>query len=114
MAQALPQLITFEEFLEWKPDGGRYELHNGVIIEMQPTGKHEEIGGFLACELTLEFRRLNLPYFIPKQALVKIPSKETGYLPDVLVLNGAALRDEPLWKKILPSKKKYQFLWWLR
>lgn len=99
MTQVLPKLVTFEEFLDWKPDNGNYELRNGVIVEMQPTGEHEEIVGFLAGELTFEFRRLGLPYFIPKQALVKPPTKETGYSPDVLVLNRLALGEEPLWQK---------------
>lgn len=99
MTQALPKPITFEEFLEWKPETGRYELHDGVIIEMQPTGEHEEVKGFLATKLTVEFDRLNLPYFIPNQALVKPPAKESGYLPDVLIVNRAYLATEPLWKK---------------
>lgn len=99
MTQALPKKVTFEEFLEWKPDGGRYELHNGVIVEMQPSGDHEEIIGFLATKLTLEYSRLNLPYFIPKTALVKPYEKETGYSPDVLILNRPNLVNEPLWKK---------------
>ena len=82
MVQAVTKPITFREFVEWKPDGGHYELHDGVIEQMQPRGKHEEIIGFLSTEFTLEFRRLNLPYFIPKQALVKIPDRESGYSPD--------------------------------
>lgn len=61
VVQVLSTLTTFTEFLEWKPEGGRYELHKGAIVEMQPTGKHEQITGFLATELTLEFRRLQLP-----------------------------------------------------
>jgi Uma2 family endonuclease len=61
MTQALPKPITFEEFLEWEPETGRYELHNRTIIEMQLTGEHEEIKGFLASELIVEFERLNLP-----------------------------------------------------
>lgn len=99
MVQALTKPITFTEFAEWKPDGGNYELHNGVIKEMQPRGKHEEIIGFLATEFTLEFRRLNLPYFIPKQALVKVADQETGYSPDILILNRDNLANEPLWEK---------------
>jgi Uma2 family endonuclease len=76
MIQSPSQPVTFEEFIEWKPENRRYELHNGGIIEIaQRPGKHEEVIGFLASELTLEFVRLNLPYLIPKQALVK-PSKE--------------------------------------
>ena len=105
MIQTLPQPVTFEAFLEWKPEGGRYELHDGLIIEMQPTGKHEEITGFLATKLTLEFGRLNLPYLIPKQALVKPPSRDTGYSPDVLLLNRTVLPDEPLWSKFSTVQK---------
>lgn len=37
MIQALPRLMTFQEFLAWKPETERYELHDGVIVEMQPT-----------------------------------------------------------------------------
>lgn len=102
MTQALPKIVTFDEFIALYPDssGVRYELHNGEIVQMaQPTGRHERIKGFLAAELTLEFRRLNLPYFIPNQAIVKPPERESGYFPDVLILNDTALVDEPLWEK---------------
>ena len=34
------QLMTFVEFIDWKPDNRRYELHHGTPIEMQPTGDH--------------------------------------------------------------------------
>ena len=99
MIQTVPSLVTFAEFLDGKPENGRYELHNGVIVEMQPTGEHEEVTGFLSFELTLEFRRLEFPYFLSKQALIKAPDGKSGYLPDVLVVDGNALADEPLWKK---------------
>ena len=62
--QALPKTTTFEDFLEGKQDDILYELHDGVIVERQPIGEHEEINGFLGGEVTLEFKRLNLPYFI--------------------------------------------------
>ncbi|MEH2339446.1 Uma2 family endonuclease [Nostoc sp.] len=100
MTQALPKIVTFEEFVKWKPENEHYELHNGTIIKMpQPVGDHEEITGFLAFELTRECIRLNLPYFIPKTALVKPLEKESGYSPDVLLLNRPNLINEPLWKK---------------
>lgn len=99
MTQALPKLVTFEEFANWKPDNGRYELHNGVIVEMsQPLGDHEEIIAFLVEKFTLEYTRLNLPYGIPKTALVKPPESETGYSPDLLLLNRPNLATEPRWK----------------
>ncbi|AFY34987.1 Uma2 family endonuclease [Calothrix sp. PCC 7507] len=99
MFQALPKTITFEEFLNWKPDGGCYELHDRVIVEMQPVGDHEETNGFLSKKLNVEFERLSLPYIIPKQALVKIPDKDSGYSPDVIVINQQNLSSEPMWKK---------------
>ena len=99
MVTAATKIVSFTEFLEWKPDGANYELHEGVVREVQPRGKHEEIIGFLATEFTLEFRRLNLAYFIPKQALVKVSAKETGYSPDVLILNRDNLVNETLWSK---------------
>jgi len=97
---AQPQLVTFAEFAEWKPENRFYELHDGVIVEMpQPTGDHEEIGSFLGETITAEYLRLNLPYRIPKTVLVKPPSAESAYNPDVLVLNRLNLVNEPLWKK---------------
>jgi Uma2 family endonuclease len=60
MTTVLPQLKTFDEFIAWYPEQSEYsyELHKGVIVEMpKPTGKHSEIGGFLALELGLLFRQ---------------------------------------------------------
>ncbi|AFY33331.1 Uma2 family endonuclease [Calothrix sp. PCC 7507] len=100
MVQALKKTVTFAEFIEWKPEDKRYELHDGVIIEMsQPLGGHEEVTGFLTIDLAVECKRLNLPYLIPNKALVKLPESESAYLPDVLFLNRSKLVDEPLWKK---------------
>ncbi|WP_103126186.1 Uma2 family endonuclease [Nostoc cycadae] len=99
MFQPLVEPITFEEFLEWKPENGRYELHKGVIVEMQPTGDHELVRAFLIRELNFEIRRCSLAYSIPSQALVKSVDKKSGYIPDVLVLNLPNLVNEPLWKK---------------
>ena len=102
MTQAITKakVVTYAEFVEWKPDGRRYELHDGVIVEMpQPLGEHEDIGGFLTLEVSVEIKRLNLPYTIPKQALGKPPESESAYSPDVLILNRANLGNEELWKK---------------
>ena len=103
MTQTLPtrKLVTFEEFIEWLPENThkQYELHDGVIIEVsQLTGKHEQVVGFLAAEMTLEYRRLNLPYFIPKTVLVKPALKASGYSPDVLLPNYSNIQNE-LWEK---------------
>jgi Uma2 family endonuclease len=99
MLQIETKSISFTDFVEWKPDGRNYELHDGVIIEIQPKGKHEEIIGFLNTEFALQFRFLKLPYLIPKQVLVKVLDRETCYSPDILILNQNNLINEPLWEK---------------
>lgn len=92
--------ISFEEFLEWYPeDGKRYELIESVIVEMLPTGSHEDISGFLIAELIVEIRKQNLPYSIPKNCLLKPIAPRSGYVPDVAVINREQLKNEPLWKK---------------
>ncbi|QLE55474.1 Uma2 family endonuclease [Nostoc sp. TCL26-01] len=102
MTQTLSKLVTFDEFVTKYPDGTgkRYELHDGVVVEMpQPTGDHEEVVGFLGFEITRECIKLNLPYFIPKTVLVKPQENEVAYSPDILLLNRPNLVNEALWKK---------------
>jgi len=75
MIQAIPQPVTFDQFIAWYPEnsGHRYELHNGEIVEMpKPTGKHSEVAGTIIAEVNFEIRRSHLPYFIPKECIVKM------------------------------------------
>jgi len=100
MIQTTAKLLTFEEFLEWYPDGkGRFELRNGVIVEMNPNGDHEEVTSFLIRKINVEIDRLNLPYITPSTYFVKPLGATTGYQPDIIVLDKPALILEPLWKK---------------
>ncbi|MEG4441734.1 Uma2 family endonuclease [Microcoleus sp. AT9_B5] len=102
MTQALPNLVNFEEFVEWLPENSpvRYELHNGDIVEIiQPVGEHQEVTGFLTIAIAVQINHLGLPYGIPNQAIVRPPEKDSSYFPDVLVLNRANLVNETLWQK---------------
>jgi len=102
MLQTLPQITTFQEFVDWLPENSdvRYELHHGNIVEMaQPVGEHEEIKGFLNVEISFEIKRLGLSYGIPNQVIVRPDDKDSGYFPDVLVMNRVNLPNESRWKK---------------
>jgi Uma2 family endonuclease len=99
-SQDRPQKLTFDEFLTQCPeDGGQYELHYGAIVEMRPTGPHEQVGGFISDQLTLEIYRLGLPYFIPRSCLVKPTEEFEAYLPDIIVLNRETIDADPYWRK---------------
>ncbi|NDJ16157.1 Uma2 family endonuclease [Myxacorys almedinensis A] len=98
--QDQPQKLTFDEFLvQYPEDGGRYELHYGAVVEMRPIGPHEQVGGFISDQLTLEIYRLGLPYFIPRSCLVRPVEEFEAYLPDIIVLNRETIGADPYWKK---------------
>jgi Uma2 family endonuclease len=101
MIATLPKQITLEEFWAWYPDGyGRYELRDGAIFEMQPTGNHEQVISFITIKLAVQIERFELPYIIPKQALIKpLNTDKSAYNPDVTVLDKSALNDENFWEK---------------
>jgi Uma2 family endonuclease len=98
MVQAVSQVTTFDEFVAWYPEQGRYELINGRVQEVKPTGVHEQVGGYLNGRLGVEIARLALPYFIPKRCTVEPFSEQSGYLPDVVVVDSAQLKHEPRWQ----------------
>jgi len=93
--------VTFDEFIDWYPENSasRYELRRGAIVEMpKPLGKHSRLAGDLAFALGLSIRKSKLPLFIPKECVIKI-SANTGYEPDIIVLNEAEIANEPRWER---------------
>jgi Uma2 family endonuclease len=101
MIQALVPTLTFDEFIAWLPESSenRYELHNGLIREMpKPRGKHSIVAGNLAYDLGTAIRQANRPYLIPRECIVRSAISESGYEPDVIVLDEPALVDEPQWE----------------
>jgi Uma2 family endonuclease len=102
MVQALVDcdLMTFDEFIDWYPeDGRRYELYRGVVREMMPIGDHELASSFLSEELTLEVRSNHSNYRVSRMCLLKPQMAETGFIPDVVVIDRRELVNEPLWQK---------------
>ncbi|MGD2180191.1 Uma2 family endonuclease [Lusitaniella coriacea] len=102
MVQSVTKPLTFEEFSAWYPDTERrYELHDGIIIEMpKPTGKHSNVTGFLIEELILTIIQMGRRgvWTIPRESIVK-SNRENGYEPDIIVLDRNALVAEPHWER---------------
>ncbi len=93
--------ISFDEFVDWYPGDteNRYELRRGAVIEMpKPRGQHSRLAGDLAYDLGATIRQSNQPYFIPRECIVKI-SNDTGYEPDIIVLDEEKISDEPRWER---------------
>jgi Uma2 family endonuclease len=94
------QPLTFEEFVTQYGDNTRYELIDGELREMPPTGLHEAVAGSIAGRIYVEIFRSNLNWLIPKTCLVRLLNAEaTALRPDVIVLDQGQLSQEPLWEK---------------
>ncbi|MBC1222191.1 Uma2 family endonuclease [Nostoc sp. UCD121] len=100
MTYTSPKLLTFEEFIAQYGDNTRYELIDGQLRDMEPTGLHEAVAGSIAGRIYVEIFNSNFNWLIPKTCLIKPPAAEaTALRPDVIVLDKAELSKEPLWSK---------------
>jgi Uma2 family endonuclease len=92
-----PTQLSFADFLGQYGDSDRYELIDGELFDLEPTGPHEEIAAGIGQWLNCEIVQQELNYFIPHRCLIKPLSIGTGFRPDVIVLDREALSQEPLW-----------------
>ncbi|MFB2936500.1 Uma2 family endonuclease [Aerosakkonemataceae cyanobacterium BLCC-F154] len=102
-SQAEPKLYSFDEFISWYPENSevRYELHDGVIVEMpKPKGKHSTLTGSLIEQLLIIIRQMDKGgiWTIPRESIVKPKRDRSGYEPDIIVLNQEVLKAEPRWE----------------
>lgn len=100
MSYTLSKILTFEEFLLQYLNNPRYELADGELIDMEPTGPHETVSGKLATQLGIAITAAQLPWFIPRTCLIR-PFAETATArrPDIVVLDETMLQHEPFWER---------------
>jgi Uma2 family endonuclease len=99
MIQLAPKLLTIDQFIADYGDDANYELIDGELIAMEPTGAHEQVTAFLARKLNVEIDRQNQLYFIPHRCLIKLLGTQTAFRPDLVILDQRELSNEPLWQK---------------
>ena len=92
-----PISLSFDEFLAQYGDDNRYELIDGELFDLEPTGPHEEVAAAIARWLNYDIVQQRADYFIPHRCLIKPLANQTGFRPDVIVLDRSALPQEPLW-----------------
>ncbi|MEL7035256.1 MAG: hypothetical protein AAFO04_06510 [Cyanobacteria bacterium J06592_8] len=57
MVQSASNLLTVDEFILQYGDRDRYELIDGELIDMEPTGTHEQVAAFIGRKLNVEIDR---------------------------------------------------------
>ncbi len=64
MVQLPSKTLTVNEFINSFVDNYNYELIDGELIDLEPTGIHEQIAAFLGRKLNVEIERETLDYSI--------------------------------------------------
>ncbi len=90
--------LSFDEFLARYGGNNRYELIDGEVFDLEPTGLHEEIAAFITTKICVQIDKTSLPLFVLQRGLLR-PSNMgmTAFRPDVAVVNRDELAEELLW-----------------
>ncbi|MEG4589233.1 Uma2 family endonuclease [Microcoleus sp. MOSTC5] len=100
MAYTAQKILTFETFLDRYCDNFRYELADGELVDKEPTGPHETVSGKLATQIGIVLAAEKLPWFIPRNCLIRpFSDAATARRPDIVVLDETAIVSEPLWER---------------
>lgn len=92
------KLLSFDEFLARYGGNNRYEMIDGEVFDLEPTGLHEEIAAFITTKICVQIDKTSLPWFVLQRGLLR-PSNMgmTAFRPDVAVVNRDELTEELLW-----------------
>lgn len=99
--QAIQQKpLSFDEFLARYGGDNRYELIDGEVFDLEPTGLHEEVAAFITAKICVQIDAIGLPWFVLQRGLLR-PSNigMTAFRPDVAVVDRDELIKEPLWSE---------------
>ena len=90
--------LSFDEFLSHYVNDNRYELIDGAVFDLEPTGRHEEVVAFITTKVCVQIDKAGLSGFVLQRGLLR-PSNTgmTAFRPDIAVVDRAELVKEPLW-----------------
>ncbi|GBF81078.1 Uma2 family endonuclease [Aphanothece sacrum] len=80
--------LNFDEFLACYGGDNRYELIDGEVFDLEPTGQNEEVAAFITTKICVEIDGIGLPWFVLQRGLL-CPSNTdmTAFRPDVAVVD---------------------------
>jgi Uma2 family endonuclease len=90
--------LTFDDFIACYGGDNRYELIDGEVFDLEPTGQHEEVAAFITTKVCVQIDAIGLPWFVLQRGLLR-PSGSgmTAFRPDVAVVDRDELTQELLW-----------------
>ncbi|NJR69447.1 MAG: Uma2 family endonuclease [Synechococcales cyanobacterium CRU_2_2] len=111
----LAQLGTlgFDEFITQSGGDNRYELIDGEVFDLEPTGLHEQVAGLINTKACVRIDATGLPWIVLQRPLIRPVNMDmTAFRPDVAIIDETALADEPLWleQSILTNGHSIKFV----
>jgi Uma2 family endonuclease len=90
--------LNFDEFLVRYGGDNRYELIDGEVFDLEPTGSHEEVAAFITTKVCVQIDGAGLPWFVLQRGLLR-PSNlgMSAFRPDIAVVDRDELSKELLW-----------------
>ncbi|MEG4169370.1 MULTISPECIES: Uma2 family endonuclease [unclassified Microcoleus] len=90
--------LSFDEFIARYGGDKRYELIDGEVFDLEPTGPHEEVAAFITTKICVQIDGTGLPWFVLQRGLLR-PSNigMTAFRPDVAVVDRDELTKELFW-----------------
>lgn len=90
--------LSFDEFLAHYGDDNCYELIDGEVFDLEPTGQHEEVAAFMTAKICVQIDGTDLPWFVLQRGILRPSNIEmTAFRPDVAVVDRDELTKELLW-----------------
>ncbi|MGI0495036.1 Uma2 family endonuclease [Alkalinema pantanalense CENA528] len=92
--------LSFEAFLARYGSDNHYELIDGEVFDLEPTGLHEEVAAFITTKICVQIDNAGLPWFVLQRGLLRPHNTGmTAFRPDIAVIDRSELTKEPLWSE---------------
>jgi Uma2 family endonuclease len=94
------KLLNFDEFLDRYGGDNRYELIDGEVFDLEPTGSHEEVAALITTKICVQIETAGLPWFVLQRGILR-PGNigMTAFRPDVAVIDRNQLTKEMYWSE---------------
>ncbi len=65
------QPLSFDEFIIRYGGDNRYELIDGEVFDLEPTGSHEEVASVITTKICVQIDATGLPWFVLQRGILK-------------------------------------------
>jgi Uma2 family endonuclease len=92
--------LSFDQFLICYGADNRYELIDGEVFDLEPTGSHEEVAALITTKICVQIDAASLPWFVLQRGIIRPDNiGMTAFRPDVAVIDQNQLTKEMYWSE---------------